>query len=288
VSTAVEVFDVAESSMKCRAMPNYPLPVFGAYGGAQLDGIPIICDGHSNVVNNTDCLKFGKGQWTNVTFDDKEVGKLPAYTDYPRKQYRNKLLVMGNFHFSLRHDNFYLEKNIPAADVIDGACATFLNHDTLIIIGVGANRTKAYYQTMPADVNDFKLISAEMKHPRFRAGCGKIRVNQHNLKHAMIVAGGDGQITTELLTDVNGTWKPGPGIARILHNRHGSGPINAIFNIIYSSVFWWLRPEQVWKGCRQLRDRLKESEWFHPQGYPLFGGRLQKFLEKNISLLLGC
>lgn len=198
--------------MKCPAIPNYPLPVYGAYGGAQLDGLPIICSGHSsNSTESADCLTFGKDGWKNVSIHDVELGKLPAYTDYPPNQYHHKLLVHGSSRHNLRHDGFYQEKSIPSADYADGLCAAFMNPGMLIIMGAGVNHTRAYSQIMP-DTNEFTLIKAETKHPRFRAGCGRIRIDQHSLKHAMIIAGGDGQLTSELLTDVTLEWKPGPGI----------------------------------------------------------------------------
>ncbi len=46
-------------------------------------------------------------------------------------------------------------------------------------------------------------------------------------------------------------------------------------------VFLVVAPKINWKGCRLSWTALpyawlKESEWFHPKGYPLFGGWLQK------------
>ena len=198
--------------MKCTAVPNLAQAVYGAYGGALLDGKPIICGGRSTTVNDTDCMTFDKDAWTKASFEDQAAGKLPAYADYPPNQFRDKLFVYGSTFFSLRHDGFFSEDvTIPADDYVDGLCVAFMNANVAVVMGAGVKHRTAYHTNIMAKKRAFTAVSYYTWFPRFRAGCGKIRLDQNEMNHGIIVAGGDGQLTTEILTDFSQRWKSGPG-----------------------------------------------------------------------------
>ena len=210
-SAAVEVFDVAEPSMKC-SMPNYPVEVFGSYGGAKLDGRPLICSGvHNATLVNAACNYFNKYRWELAPFSVLSLGKLPAYADYPTNQHFSKVVALGSSRYALRHNGFVDEgRTIPRVEFVEGLCVAFLRPDTLMVLGTSVNRTRAFFQNTTGN-NEFLKMSHELMFPHSRAGCGKVRVNQFSTTQTMVIAGGDGQLTTEILIDTSQGWRLGPG-----------------------------------------------------------------------------
>ena len=205
-----EVLDLSDSSLKCDTLPPFPIRTIGAVGGSQFDNLPIICGQNLNTSSNAYiCHHFKRGRWEfspiQITHD---IGKLPAYADYPASQFRFKLFTHGKWRQGLKFDAFTEETRVP--EFAEGMCATFLDEERVIVLGTGVNRTKVYVQNTTLNQAFVPLPDTMFPHPR--AGCGKIREDQLNTAPVIIVVGGDGQLSTEFLFNLT-EWRTGPGLS---------------------------------------------------------------------------
>ena len=193
-----EVLDLASPITTCKTLPNFPLAVFGAFGGLGYEDNPIICGGlNASTSYNNKCYSFNVSEWIPSP-NMMSAKAYAAVSVSPNQTSLSKLFVTGgqissssflNTTEALTPNGWKtLPQSLPVN--IHLHCSVFVNSTTLIIIGGIQNEVYSpltYY--LNTDSN-FWVSGPTLNIERCQQGCGKIRKDRHSSEFSIIVAGG--------------------------------------------------------------------------------------------------
>jgi hypothetical protein len=206
----VEVIDLEYPSKTCKNLPNFPLPLHGAFGGLGFQDEPIICGGKREELEDkgqrlefpfyylNKCFSLKGNEWTpspslNTQRNDAAVSPSP----YPSKS--QKLFVTGgqgdssdpNTAEVLTEQGWkILPQSLPFE--LFHHCSVLVNATTVMVIGRNLEAplmTNTYFFNTN---NEIWTKGPPLKNNRIRHSCGKIRKDSQSQELSILVAGGWG------------------------------------------------------------------------------------------------
>jgi hypothetical protein len=142
---------IASSASTCKNPPDFPATVFGAIGGLEFKGNPIICGGVQNGVRSNKCFSLENNEWVSSA----SMNSVRAYAAAAQLK-DGKLLVTGGYDISASLNSAEMlteegwESNIPSLTVtIYDHCMITVNSTTVMAIGGWQNGLsgKTFYFT---------------------------------------------------------------------------------------------------------------------------------------------
>jgi hypothetical protein len=208
-----EVINLASSASTCKNSPNFPAKVYLAIGGLEFKENPILCGGSQNQYSFNKCYSLENNEWVALaSMSSKRIGASAAQLK------DGKLLVTAGKDVSESSLNSAemltkegWESNIPNLPVtIYGHCLVTVNSTTVLAIGGrqnGQTSGKTFFFTFG---EGSWTEGPELKNKRDSHSCGKIRKNKDSQEMSIIVAGGWGLSSVEILDVGSNEWQTGP------------------------------------------------------------------------------
>jgi N-acetylneuraminic acid mutarotase len=211
------VINLASSASTCKNPPNFPAKVYGAIGGLEFKGKPILCGGNQSDTYSNKCYLLKNNEWvSSASMNSVRFNAAAAQLE------DGKLLVTGGYDASysylssaemLTEEGW--ESNIPSLPVtISRHCVVTVNSTTAMIIGGYLNgyfSGKTFFFTFG---EESWTDGPELKNKRVDHSCRKIRRNKESKEISIIVAGGyDGSSylsSIEILDEGSNEWQTGP------------------------------------------------------------------------------
>ena len=190
-SVYTEVLDLADESIVCDALGDYPIKVLGASGGLVNDSLPLICGGYANQSYISDCFIPGSAAI------DPVVKLLTPREDSAAVTMNNhRLWVTGgtqNKHTGPYSTSEIVDVLAFPPTVIPGPelpepmsdhCIVKLNASTLLFLGGNFHLTKTFFY----DISTQTWTNGPyMKYARIDFGCGMMQTTNGSF---MVVATG--------------------------------------------------------------------------------------------------
>jgi N-acetylneuraminic acid mutarotase len=211
-----EVINLASSASTCKNPPNFPATVFGAIGGLEFKGNPILCGGDQNNADSNKCYSLENNNWvSSASMNSVRVDTAAA------KLKDVKLFVTGGLDSSGYHLNSVemlteegWASSIPSLPVtFVQHCMVTVNSTTVMVIGGiqnGQYSGKTFFFTFG---EESWTEGPELRNKRGYHSCGKIRRNKESQEISIIVAGGwYGSIVSsvDILDEGSNEWQTGP------------------------------------------------------------------------------
>ena len=201
----VHVFEM-EGIEICSDLAPYPIDPQRA-GGGLLDNNPVLCGGNNF---DTECYAYNKASNTWQLHANLVKGRHL----FAAAIFKEALWVTGGYGGG-RLDSTEIiatDGTVTAGptlpDTRHGHCMVVLNDDEFMILG----SKEADKNTLIYNVNSGAFTNGpSMIHARRRGTCSVFQSKFHNGRQVLLVAGGMGQITTELLdfSQENAQWEEG-------------------------------------------------------------------------------
>ncbi len=209
-----EAINLKSSTSTCKNPPNFPVIVHGAIQGIGLKENPLICGGEQNGSLSNSCYSLENNEWvSSLSMISERYAAAVAHLQ------DGKLLVTGGlFHndAELLTDEGW-ERKIPSLLAITSFhCIVTVNSTTVMVIG-GYQNSLVSGKTFFFTFGDRRWTNGPiLKYERKAHICGKIRRDKESQDMSIIVAGGVGPGTANILSSVeilhegSNAWQTGP------------------------------------------------------------------------------
>ena len=201
-----EVIDLVHKNATCELLPNFPVPMYSAFGGLINNNLPVICGLPQNSIEPS-CYSLGENFALTKLIEPRYDGASVVL--------KNEILwITGGKSKSLAggtvkttefvHLNQEMADPGPDLPMLFGRhCMTKINEDLVIIIG----GDYSYSETVLVEVSrNFTMKSGpQMNFDRWNHACGSFTSNGITV---VIVAGGYDLSSTNLSTEL---WYLNPG-----------------------------------------------------------------------------
>jgi N-acetylneuraminic acid mutarotase len=211
-TNTIEVIDLESTMTTCKNLPNFPLELFGSFGGLGFQDKPLICGGCYELKNvSNKCFSLEGNGW--IYSSSLNRGKcFAAVSPSPYPSSNRKLFVTGGFTEpdSLKNTTVEgliqntvevltqqgwetLPKSLPVT--ISAHCSVLVNSTTVLVIG-GYQNEYSKENNMSSETFLFNTetetwtAGPELKIGRGGHSCGRIRKNSQSQDISIIVAGG--------------------------------------------------------------------------------------------------
>ena len=126
---------------------------------------------------------------------------------------------------------------------IKSHCSILFNETTVLILGGtqdGIDSANTYFFNF--GTSDSWQVGPTMSVTRILLSCNLIPKDKDSKEMSVIAVGGEGRSTTEILDDLSGSWRPGPGHSQLTYKSvlvmHPLGGVvlvsGAFYNVLYT------------------------------------------------------
>jgi hypothetical protein len=274
--TTVEVIDLESSRATCKNLPNFPIGVFGSFGGLGFEEKPLVCGGRSNGYYINECYTLKDNVWIqSADFKTKINGAAISPSPYPLTSH--KLLATGGFNGSFQTTFEVLTEEgwktiSPSLPLkISFHCAVLVNSTTLMIIG-GSNSKKNTY--LFNSLNTKWSQGPQLKRERSYHSCGRIMKDNQSQETSIIVAGGESRnplSSVEILDEGSNEWRQGPELpfeisfSQLVEDRNGGVVLVGGRNKSgdYLTTLFHLPHAGQDARWRKMEQKLKSARYWH-------------------------